>query len=114
MAGTAFGNLAMSLFVAGAIFGDLGTSLFFVATAAFGDLGAPADWHRKGGVRKVSCLVGPIRIVPAFLESRPLLWCMKSNCCNPIRRREFVCSHTDFDQQCFLSDKKHAKKHKEQ
>ena len=38
MAGAVFGDLGVSLFVTGAIFGDLGVS-FFVAGAAFGDLG---------------------------------------------------------------------------
>ena len=38
VAGEVFGDLGMSLFVAGAVFGDLGAS-FFLAGAAFGDLG---------------------------------------------------------------------------
>ena len=38
VAGAAFGDLGVLLFVAGAVFGDLGVS-FFVAGAAFGDLG---------------------------------------------------------------------------
>ena len=38
MAGAVFGDLGVSLFVTGAVFGDLGVS-FFVAGAAFGDLG---------------------------------------------------------------------------
>ena len=38
MAGAVFGDLGVSLFVAGATFGDLGVSLF-VAGAVFGDLG---------------------------------------------------------------------------
>ena len=38
VAGAGFGDLGVSLFVAGAVFGDLGVSLF-AAGAAFGDLG---------------------------------------------------------------------------
>ena len=38
LAGAAFGDLGVPLFVAGAIFGDLEVSLF-VAGAAFGDVG---------------------------------------------------------------------------
>ena len=38
MAGAVFGDLGVSLFVAGAVFGDLGVSLF-VAGAALGDVG---------------------------------------------------------------------------
>ena len=40
VAGAAFGDLGVLLFVAGAVFGDLGVSLF-VAGAAFGDVGVP-------------------------------------------------------------------------
>ena len=39
VAGAAFGDLGVLLFVAGAVFGDLGVSLF-LAGAAFGDVGA--------------------------------------------------------------------------
>ena len=38
VAGAAFGDLGVLLFVAGAVFGDLGVSVF-VAGAAFGDVG---------------------------------------------------------------------------
>ena len=38
VAGATFGDLGVSVFVAGAVFGDLGVSLF-VAGPAFGDLG---------------------------------------------------------------------------
>ena len=38
MAGAVFGDVGVSLFVAGAAFGDVGVSLF-VAGALFGDLG---------------------------------------------------------------------------
>ena len=37
VAGTAFGDAAVSLFVAGAMFGDVGVSLF-VAVAKFGEI----------------------------------------------------------------------------
>ena len=37
VAGAAFGDLGVSLFVAGAVFGDLGVSLF-VAGAVFGEI----------------------------------------------------------------------------